>query len=194
MLKDKLFASLVKGTANMEDVREGTPDEIRQLLKNAASMINRSSDLVKVEKAMAIREEIAAYLKTLEGTKEQAVWHTAPPENLEFEDILKAIKSAQWYKHTYGPSAVNGWKKIVAAGNNHPMYQKARRNLDKAPELYAQSLKDEAYWLDVKDNFRGQTATQKVSSIKEEIAKLEALPKRTKAQDTVLETLKNILG
>ena len=185
------LTSLMMGSDTVGNITNA--EELRKLMKAASSMKNRAKTLEKVSAAEDIRIKLAARLKELEGTPEAALWKTAAPETLSLEDVNRAIKQAQWYKHTYGLAAQKTWKEIVAQGNKHPMYTKAARNLEKAPELYEKALRDEAYWTNIKDTLKPASAHSKMDDIKQMIVELEG-KKRTKAEDAILLQLKNIIG
>lgn len=199
MINEKnLFAKLMKGEVAETKIEDLTVDNLKALSKAASSKKSRANDEAEFNQAAYIQGLVKAQLDKLENKTTAAEWKIKPVEELTIDDVNKAIKQAQWYKHTYGPKAQAQWKAIIVAGKDHPMYAKAQKNLEKAAVEYPKSLQDEEHWIQVKDaQFPDvQVAKKENAQVKAIRAQIEALRSKHKLNATdkaVLATLEALI-
>lgn len=152
-MSNKLFSEVLNGKKDATSFQGLQVDELKALKNSASSIISRASDLDKRDRAIMLRGLIQQELDKLQPKEVKAEWKTKDTTELTLEDVNKALKQAQWYKHHYGPKEQAKWAKIKATvGKDDPLYTKAMNFLDKAKAYYEQSLIDEAHWQDIKDN------------------------------------------
>jgi hypothetical protein len=197
-MSNKLFSEVLNGK-KPESSFNGLPVEELKSLKNAASsIISRASDLDKRDKAQYLRGLIQTELDKLQPKEPKAEWKVKDTEELSLEDVNKALKQAQWYKHHYGPKEQAKWKKIKSTVDKaDPLYTKAIKFLDKANDYYTKALNDEAHWQSIKDNMSDKMPKQHKQDAVNDILKEVAIgldgARLNKKQQELLDKLKSMV-
>lgn len=195
-MASKLFSEVLNGKKPESSFQGLSEAELKALKNSASSIISRANDIPKRERAEYLRGLIQAELDKVAPKQAQAEWKQKDTSELTLEDVNKALKQAQWYKHTYGPKAQAKWRDIKAkTSKDDPLYTKAINFLDKADDYYTKALEDEAKWQSIKDEHFSEPKPKKkevdVDELQTIISSFENNKKLSKTAKDLIEQLKN---